>query len=98
RRLRGLVADGRQPARAGSAVTATARGAALAGPVGEVTSGNFSPMLERGIALALVDTSAGLADGDRVTVSVRGRDLAATVGPTRSWPRPADPIPPGGPA
>ena len=49
------------------------------GPVGEVTSGNFSPVLERGIALAFLDTSAGLGDGDEVSVDVRGRALAATV-------------------
>jgi len=82
RLLRGLLADGRQPAREGAAVLA---GGA---PVGTVTSGNFSPMLERGIALAFLDTSVGLLDGDRVAMSVRDRELAASVVPTRFWPPP----------
>jgi aminomethyltransferase len=41
------------------------------GPVGEVTSGTFSPTLKKGIALALLD--AGVKEGDQVTVDVRGR-------------------------
>jgi aminomethyltransferase len=41
--------------------------------VGEVTSGTFSPTLRTGIALALLDTSAGLRAGDEVAVDVRGR-------------------------
>ena len=41
--------------------------------VGEVTSGTFSPTLRRGIALALLDTAAGLGEGDEVEVDVRGR-------------------------
>ncbi len=54
--------------------------------VGAVTSGNFSPMRERGIALAFVETAAGVADGDRVSVVVRGRELAATVSSLPFWP------------
>ena len=42
-------------------------------PLGEVTSGTFSPTLKQGIALALLDTSAGLEDGAEVLVDVRGR-------------------------
>jgi aminomethyltransferase len=41
--------------------------------VGEVTSGTFSPTRRVGIALALLDSSAGLAEGDEVEVDVRGR-------------------------
>ena len=41
--------------------------------VGEVTSGTFSPTRRVGIALALLDTSAGLDEGDEVEVDVRGR-------------------------
>jgi aminomethyltransferase len=41
--------------------------------VGEVTSGTFSPTRKVGIALALLDTATGLADGDTVEVDVRGR-------------------------
>ncbi|MGH9181650.1 MAG: glycine cleavage T C-terminal barrel domain-containing protein, partial [Acidimicrobiales bacterium] len=72
RRLRGLLADGRRPAREGSAVSA-ADGA----PIGVVTSGNYSPVLERGIALALL--APGVSDGDRVAIDVRGRVVAARV-------------------
>ena len=45
--------------------------------VGEVTSGTFSPTLERGIGLALVDTGAGLGEGADVVLDVRGRQSAA---------------------
>jgi aminomethyltransferase len=45
--------------------------------VGETTSGTFSPTRRIGIALALVDTSAGLADGDTVEVDIRGRRVGA---------------------
>jgi len=41
--------------------------------VGEVTSGTFSPSLKRGIGLALIDSSAGLGEGDQMNVDVRGR-------------------------
>jgi aminomethyltransferase len=48
-------------------------------PVGLVTSGNFSPMLEHGIALGLVDTGADAAPGSTVTIEQRGRTMEATV-------------------
>jgi aminomethyltransferase len=74
RRLRGLLTEGRQIARAGCPV-------AIAGEtVGEVTSGNFSPVLERGIALAFLPPD--VAEGTAVAVDVRGRTVAATVVPT----------------
>ncbi|QNG18484.1 glycine cleavage system aminomethyltransferase GcvT [Rhodococcus triatomae] len=47
--------------------------------VGVTTSGTFSPTLKIGIALALLDTSSGIAAGDEVEVDVRGRSLRATV-------------------
>jgi aminomethyltransferase len=47
--------------------------------VGEVTSGTFSPTRKVGIGLALLDTSAGLAEGDAVEVDVRGRRSAMEV-------------------
>ncbi|MBX6356709.1 MAG: glycine cleavage system aminomethyltransferase GcvT, partial [Micromonosporaceae bacterium] len=47
--------------------------------VGEVTSGTFSPTKKVGIALALLDTAAGLADGSPVEVDVRGRRAAMRV-------------------
>jgi aminomethyltransferase len=64
RRLRGIVLDGRRPPREGQAVLAGGE------PVGTVTSGNFSPMLERGIALAFL--RPGLEPGDPVVVDQRG--------------------------
>jgi aminomethyltransferase len=48
-------------------------------PVGVTTSGTFSPTLKVGIALALIDTDAAIADGQRVTVDVRGRPLECDV-------------------
>jgi aminomethyltransferase len=41
--------------------------------VGEVTSGTFSPTRRIGIGLALLDTAAGLGEGDEVDIDVRGR-------------------------
>ena len=75
RKLTGLVAEGRQPPREGAVVRHGER------PVGTVTSGNFSPVLERGIAMAFVDTDAGLSDGDDVVLLQRGRELAAQLSP-----------------
>ena len=71
RRLRGLVCAGRQPPRAGNAVLADGE------PVGEVTSGNFSPVLEAGIALAFVPPTTAV--GDTFAVDVRGRSIPARV-------------------
>jgi aminomethyltransferase len=47
--------------------------------VGVTTSGTFSPTLRAGIALALIDTAAGIALDDTVAVDVRGRALECTV-------------------
>jgi aminomethyltransferase len=71
RRLIGLSTEGRQPPREGATVIAPG------GPVGTVTSGNFSPMLGHGIALALVAAD----DDPPVTFELeqRGRSLPATV-------------------
>jgi aminomethyltransferase len=71
RRLRGLVLEGRQIPRSGHQVS---RGEE---PVGEVTSGNFSPVLERGIALAFLRPDVD--DGAAVVVDIRGRPAQATV-------------------
>ncbi|MET0628954.1 MAG: glycine cleavage system aminomethyltransferase GcvT [Acidimicrobiia bacterium] len=71
RRLRGLVVDGRQIPREGHAVLHEGK------PAGVVSSGNFSPVLERGIALAFVDPA--LRPGDTVAIDVRGREVAATL-------------------
>jgi aminomethyltransferase len=71
RRLRGLITEGRQPARQGSRVLAGHQ------EVGVVTSGNFSPILECGIALAFLAPSIDI--GTRLSVDVRGRMLTADV-------------------
>jgi aminomethyltransferase len=47
--------------------------------IGVTTSGTFSPTLKTGIALALIDTGAGIEDGQHVTVDVRGRALECEV-------------------
>lgn len=71
RKLRGLLAASRRPLRADQAVS-------VAGDhVGETTSGNFSPILGRGIALAFLAPSVQL--GDDVHVDVRGAPEAAKV-------------------
>lgn len=73
RTVRGLRATGRGVPRAGMTVV---RGS---DPVGVVTSGTFSPTLNTGIALALIDTGAGVGDGDTLSVDVRGRELQCEV-------------------
>jgi aminomethyltransferase len=45
--------------------------------VGRTTSGTFSPTLKQGVALALLDRS--VAEGDEVSVDVRGRALRCRV-------------------
>jgi aminomethyltransferase len=73
RRLRGVTVEGRRPPRAGQAVLH--EGAV----VGEVTSGNFSPTLGRGIALAFLPPELG--EGSDVQVDLRGTPVAARVVP-----------------
>lgn len=73
RLLRGLKAVGRGVLRADLTVLDGER------PVGVTTSGTFSPTLKVGIALALIDTAADVADGSRVTVDVRGRPIECEV-------------------
>ena len=74
RRLRGLVVDGRRPPREGQTVLRDGE------PVGQVTSGNFSPTLGHGIALAFLPPDA--AEGDEVAIDVRGTAMAARISPT----------------
>ena len=75
RRLVGIVTEGRRPARAGCAISIDGMGA-----VGEVTSGNFSPVLGHGIALGFVPTDT--PEGTAVVIDVRGKDLPGRVAPT----------------
>lgn len=71
--LRGLKAVGRGVLRADLAV--------LDGDtrIGTTTSGTFSPSLKVGIALALIDTAHDIADGQHVSVDVRGRAVECEV-------------------
>lgn len=71
RRLAGLEAEGRQPPRAGYPVMTGGQ------VVGEVTSGNFSPTLGRGIALAFLPPN--MRAGARVGIDARGQVVPATV-------------------
>jgi aminomethyltransferase len=71
----GLVLEGRQAAREGAAVFAGDQ------QVGVLTSGGFSPTLERPIAMAYV-TAAQAAPGTRLEIDVRGKRLAAEVAKT----------------
>jgi aminomethyltransferase len=48
-------------------------------PAGVTTSGTFSPTLQVGIGLALIDTDAGVQDGQLITVDVRGRSVECEV-------------------
>ncbi len=71
RLLTGIEVEGRQPPRAGYGVIGRD------GPLGEVSSGNFSPTLGRGIALAFLRPH--VRPGDEVTVDARGQLLPGRV-------------------
>jgi aminomethyltransferase len=73
RLLRGLKAVGRGVLRADLTVLDGDR------QVGATTSGTFSPTLKVGIGLAFIDADAGITDGDRVSVDVRGRAVECEV-------------------
>ncbi|MEO8814922.1 MAG: glycine cleavage system aminomethyltransferase GcvT [Mycobacterium sp.] len=77
RRLRGLRAIGRGVLR--PQLTVFGGGPGGDTRVGVTTSGTFSPTLKVGIALALIDTDAGVDDGARLTVDVRGRTVECEV-------------------
>jgi aminomethyltransferase len=79
RRLRGIALDGRRPPREGQAVLVD--GAA----VGVVTSGNFSPMLERGIAFAFLPPA--VEPGTAVEVDQRGTRAPGVVVTPPFWSR-----------
>lgn len=71
RRLRGLMVDGRQPPRAGYDVLDGGE------VVGHVTSGNFSPTLGHGIAMALLPPS--IVTGATVSIAKKDHVMAARV-------------------
>ena len=70
--LRGLVSNGRGIPRPGMRVLLVADV-----PLGEVTSGTFSPTLKKGVGLALL--ASQVTDGAEVSVDVRGRREIFTV-------------------
>jgi aminomethyltransferase len=67
RRLGGFILDDRGVPRHGYEVSS------VSGSSGTVTSGNLSPMLERGIGLAYM--TPPVEDGERVEVVIRGRSI-----------------------
>ena len=71
RRLAGIILEGRQLPREGCSVLIDGK------PAGQVTSGNLSPTLGRGIALALLPP--GTAPGTPVEVDIRGRAAPGVV-------------------
>lgn len=71
RHLVGIATDGRRPPREGSPILVDGS------RVGETTSGNFSPVLEHGIALGFVVPE--IVTGDRVSIEVRGTLLDGVV-------------------
>jgi aminomethyltransferase len=71
RRLTGILVDDRQVPREGCPVLLDGK------PAGEVTSGNLSPTLGRGIALAFLPP--GVEPGTPVEVDIRGRRAAGRV-------------------
>ncbi|MHB1508530.1 MAG: glycine cleavage system aminomethyltransferase GcvT [Acidimicrobiales bacterium] len=71
RKLKALLTSGRRPPRSGDKVT-------MAGTaIGEVTSGNYSPVLERGIALGFVPPAT--PEGEEVEIEIRGSAVAARI-------------------
>ena len=71
RHLVGISTEGRRPPRTGSRVLV---GGA---DVGEVTSGNFSPVLQHGIAMAFVPPEVSISD--EVQISIRSTEVGGTV-------------------
>jgi aminomethyltransferase len=74
RRLRGLSVEERRPPRAEQTVLIDGKKS------GVVTSGNFSPILGHGIALAFLPPD--IQEGAEVAIDIRGEAVPATVVPT----------------
>jgi aminomethyltransferase len=73
RLLTGVSVDGRQPLRDGGEVLVDGA------TVGTLTSGNYSPVLQTGIGMGLL--RGDLENGTPVSVSLRGREIPATITP-----------------
>ena len=77
RKLRGIATEGRRPPRAEQRVLIDGQ------PVGDVTSGNFSPMLEHGIALGFLPPD--VTDGQAIEIEGRGDNLTGRVVKLPFW-------------
>lgn len=75
RKLIGIEVEGKVPARHGYDVLKNGK------IIGQVTSGTFSPSLQKAIAMAYVETPYA-ENGTALTVNARGRELSAKVIPT----------------
>jgi aminomethyltransferase len=75
RKLIGLEVEGKVPARHGYEIFKDGKN------IGHVTSGTFSPTLQKAIAVAYVDTPFAV-DGTLLKVNARGREISAKVIPT----------------
>lgn len=71
RKLFGLKTNGRRPPRTGQVIIKDGK------PLGEVTSGNYSPIFECGIAIALLDPKVSL--GEKVMIQGRRNEEEATI-------------------
>jgi aminomethyltransferase len=89
RRLVGLAVEGRRVPREGCRIRSGGEDA------GFVTSGTFSPTLDRPIAMALVRTDLA-REGTPLSVDLRGRDVAVTVEGLPFYSRKRKKKPPGG--
>ncbi|MBN1853333.1 MAG: glycine cleavage system aminomethyltransferase GcvT [Pirellulales bacterium] len=70
----GLALDGKRIAREGATVFCQGK------PIGAVTSGTYSPTLDRPIAMAYVSPDSS-QPGTQLTIDIRGKDSPATVVP-----------------
>jgi glycine cleavage system T protein (aminomethyltransferase) len=80
RKLRGLEVEGRRPPRADQAVTSGGE------VIGRVTSGNYSPTLDRGIALAFLPPV--VEEHQHLAIDRRGSEIPARVVPLPFYKRP----------
>ncbi|MEC9181093.1 MAG: glycine cleavage T C-terminal barrel domain-containing protein, partial [Actinomycetota bacterium] len=61
----------RRPPRTGNPIVCNGQ------QIGHVTSGNFSPILQHGIAMGFI--SRDLAIGDAVTIDIRGSEVTGSL-------------------
>ncbi len=78
----GIVLEGRRAARQGANCIDTDGHV-----VGQVTSGSFSPTLDKPIAMAYVDPSVAIS-GSSLDIDIRGTKVSATVAPLPFYKRP----------